>query len=50
MHVASSTVSQLVDYVMNTPEDGFSSGETLKTIYNQIEKNLLILDKVPTGN
>ncbi|MFA4869695.1 MAG: glycosidase [Pedobacter sp.] len=50
MHVATSTISQLLDYVMNTPEDGFSSGETLKTFYNQIEKNLLILDKVPTGD
>nr|WP_121271406.1 glycosidase [Pedobacter schmidteae] len=50
MHVATTTISQLLDYVINTPEDGFSSAETVKSISLQIEKNLLILDKAPVGN
>lgn len=50
MHVATTTISQLLDYVINTPEDGFSSAETVKSISQQIEKNLLILDKAPAGN
>jgi 4-O-beta-D-mannosyl-D-glucose phosphorylase len=39
MHVATSTVDQLVDYVMNTPADGFSSAETVRTLNQIIEKN-----------
>jgi 4-O-beta-D-mannosyl-D-glucose phosphorylase len=39
MHVATTTVDQLVDYCLNTPEDGFRSGESVKTINNLITKN-----------
>ncbi len=39
LHVATSTVDQLVDYVMNTPADGFSSAETVRTLNQVIEKN-----------
>jgi 4-O-beta-D-mannosyl-D-glucose phosphorylase len=39
MHVATSTIDQLVDYVINTPEDGFRSATSVKTIYNIIEHN-----------
>lgn len=39
MHVATTTVDQLVDYCLNTPEDGFSSGESVKTINILITKN-----------
>jgi 4-O-beta-D-mannosyl-D-glucose phosphorylase len=39
MHVATSTIDQLLDYVMNTPEDGFRSATSVKTIYNIIEHN-----------
>ena len=39
LHVATSTVDQLLDYVMNTPSDGFSSAETVKTLTQIIENN-----------
>ncbi|MFW5877776.1 MAG: glycosidase [bacterium] len=40
MHVAASTVDRLVDYVKNTPEDGYRSGESVKTRLDLIRKNL----------
>lgn len=43
LHVATSTVEKLVDYVINTPEDGFRSASTVETIKNIINKNKLIL-------
>ena len=39
MHVATSTIEKLVDYVVNTPEDGLRSDLSVKTIYEIIEKN-----------
>lgn len=39
MHVATSTVAQLVDYCINTPEDGLSSANSVKAINHLIEKN-----------
>jgi 4-O-beta-D-mannosyl-D-glucose phosphorylase len=39
MHVALSSVDRLVDYVMNTPEDGLSSAASVKAIMDIIEKN-----------
>jgi 4-O-beta-D-mannosyl-D-glucose phosphorylase len=39
MHVATSTIDQLVDYVMNTPEDKFTSAETVKSIYKLVQQN-----------
>ena len=39
IHVASSTVDRLLDYVMNTPPDGFTSAETVKTLNRIIENN-----------
>ncbi len=39
IHVATSTLDQLLDYVMNTPADGFSSTETVKTLNRIIGKN-----------
>lgn len=39
MHVAISSVAQLVDYVTNAPADTFISAGSVKTIINQIEKN-----------
>ena len=32
MHVATSTIEQLVDYCMNTPADGFRSGTSVETL------------------
>jgi 4-O-beta-D-mannosyl-D-glucose phosphorylase len=39
LHVATSAIDKLIDYVMNTPADGFSSAETVKTLTELIEKN-----------
>ncbi|WP_417368145.1 glycosidase [Flavobacterium beibuense] len=39
MHVAVSTVDKLVDYVMNTPEDTFTSAGSVNTIIAQVENN-----------
>lgn len=39
MHVAVSTVAQLIDYVINSPEDKYTSAESVNTIINLIEKN-----------
>jgi len=39
LHVAVSTVDKLIDYVMNTPTDGFRSIETVKRIKAMVKKN-----------
>lgn len=40
MHVATSTVDRLVDYCMNTPADGLTTGKSVETINRLIDKNL----------
>jgi len=37
--VATSTVEKLVDYCMNTPEDGLYTAASVETIKRLIEKN-----------
>ena len=39
MHVAVSTVDRLVDYCLNTPADGLTSAESVKTINALIDRN-----------
>ncbi len=39
MHVATSTIEQLVDYCMNTPKDEFRSAASVQRINNLIDKN-----------
>ncbi len=39
MHVAVSTVDKLIDYCMNTPEDGFTTGASVETIKKLVAKN-----------
>jgi len=39
MHVAISSVEKLLDYVMNTPEDGFTSDASLHSVLDNVEKN-----------
>lgn len=39
MHVATTSVSQLLDYCIHTPADGFSPYASVKTLYNIIDKN-----------
>lgn len=40
MHVATSTVDRLVDYCMNTPQDGLTTAESVRTLNKLIDKNL----------
>ena len=39
MHVAVSTVDRLIDYCMNTPEDGLTTTASVENIKRLIEKN-----------
>lgn len=43
MHVATSTVDRLVDYCFNTPQDGLSTSESVKTLNSLIDRNLAIM-------
>jgi len=45
MHVATSTINQLVDYVVNNPGDGFSSLASVKAIELLSGKNRAYIDK-----
>ena len=40
MHVATSSIDRLIDYCMNTPADGYTTGESVETIKKLIKKNL----------
>lgn len=42
MHVATSTVDRLVDYCLNTPADGLTTGESVKTLNALIDRNLAL--------
>jgi 4-O-beta-D-mannosyl-D-glucose phosphorylase len=39
MHVATSTIDKLVDYVINTPEDSLHSASSVKTLQHIIDNN-----------
>ncbi|MDN3580064.1 glycoside hydrolase family 130 protein [Mucilaginibacter flavus] len=39
MHVATTTVDKLIDYVVNTPADGFRSSTSVDTIYGIVDRN-----------
>ena len=45
MHVAVSTVDQLLDYVLHTPEDGLKTGANLQQRIQLINKNLEVLHR-----
>jgi 4-O-beta-D-mannosyl-D-glucose phosphorylase len=45
MHVATSTIDQLVDYCLNTPEDGLTTAESVKTRNAIIDRNLKFMNK-----
>lgn len=52
LHVATSSVDRLLDYVINTPADGFSSASSVETVNVIINKNLQIkqtIDVPPVG-
>jgi 4-O-beta-D-mannosyl-D-glucose phosphorylase len=39
MHVAATTINRLLDYVMNTPEDGLTSAASVTTLHHIIDNN-----------
>ena len=45
LHIATSTIGQLLDYVMNTPADGLRSAESVKTLTQLIDKNQSIISE-----
>ena len=45
MHVAVSSVDRLLDYVLNTPEDGLRSAESVRQRIDLIKKNLVLLKR-----
>jgi 4-O-beta-D-mannosyl-D-glucose phosphorylase len=49
LHVATSTIDKLVDYVMNTAADGLSSAETVKTLNQIIDNNQsdVVMNMIP---
>jgi len=42
MHVAVSSVEKLLDYCFNTPQDGLTTGNSVKTLNLIIDKNLTL--------
>lgn len=44
MHVATSTIDQLLDYCMNTPQDGLTTGASVNTMNELISKNLELIN------
>jgi 4-O-beta-D-mannosyl-D-glucose phosphorylase len=40
LHVATTTINKLLDYLINTPTDGFTSAETVKALNQLIQRNL----------
>lgn len=45
LHVASTTIDRLLDYVVNTPEDGLRSRASVETRHKLIARNLELLDR-----
>ena len=42
MHVATSTIEQLLDYVVNTPEDGLRSALSVQAINAMVDRNMAL--------
>jgi 4-O-beta-D-mannosyl-D-glucose phosphorylase len=45
LHVATTTINKLLDYVMHTPEDGFTSATSVNTLNKIISKNKSIIKR-----
>jgi 4-O-beta-D-mannosyl-D-glucose phosphorylase len=44
MHVAKTSIDKLLDYVENTPEDGYSTGKCVEQRVDLINKNMDIVE------
>lgn len=49
MHVATSTINRLLDYVMNTPADGFRSAASVERLNALIDRNLAYQQEAETA-
>jgi 4-O-beta-D-mannosyl-D-glucose phosphorylase len=49
-HVATTSIEQLLDYVMNTPEDGLNSASSVQNMTAIIDKNLELMQRVTKMN
>lgn len=49
MHVATSTIERLIDYCRHTPEDRLRSTTSVKSIYDIIEANKLVMSENAVG-
>lgn len=47
LHVATTTLEQLVDYCLHTPQDGLRSASSVANLYAQISRNLQVLAQLP---
>ena len=50
LHVATSTIDKLMDYVVNTPEDGFRSATSVETLNTIIKIIYLLKAKTESHN
>lgn len=49
MHVATTSIAQLLDYVVNTPEDSLRSAGNVEQRYAMIKKNIALMEKKTSG-
>ena len=49
MHVATSTIERLLDYVVNTPEDGLHSADSVETLQRIIDNNRPYIGQMGDG-
>ena len=49
MHVATSTLDHLLDYVMNTAADGYNSASSVSVLNKIIDKNKAFIDQETTA-
>jgi len=47
MHVATTTINQLLDYVMHTPADGLRSAASVNSLYRLIDSNKALPETLP---
>ena len=45
MHVATSTIEKLVNYCMNTPEDGLTTSASVETLKKMIDRNMKFMNR-----
>jgi len=48
MHVATSTIDKLLNYCLNTPEDGFRSAASVQTIIQLVDNNKAFTKQIKT--